>query len=68
MKDYIQIGIEKCVRETAILSFGGSAGQQCVPSSYLENFAPPASQGKTDGNNTSHLRIATPCKELAGRR
>lgn len=41
MKDYIQIGIEKCVRETAILYFGGSAGQQRVPASYLENFDLP---------------------------
>lgn len=41
MKDYIQIGIEKCVRETAMLYFGGSAGQQRVPSSYLVNFDLP---------------------------
>lgn len=41
MKDYIQIGIEKCVRETAMLYFGGSAAQQRVPSSYLENFDLP---------------------------
>ena len=31
----------KCVRETAMLYFGGSAGQQRVPSSYLENFDLP---------------------------
>ena len=31
----------KCVRETAKLYFGGSAGQQRVPSSYLENFDLP---------------------------
>ena len=31
----------KCVRETAMLYFGGSAGQQRVPSSYLENFTLP---------------------------
>lgn len=41
MKDYIQIGIEKSVRDTAMLYFGGSAGQQCVPASYLENFDLP---------------------------
>ncbi len=31
----------KCVRETAMLYFGGSAGQQRVPASYLENFDLP---------------------------
>lgn len=31
----------KCVRDTAMLYFGGSAGQQRVPSSYLENFDLP---------------------------
>ena len=41
MKDYIQIGIEKGIRDTAMLYFGGAAGQQCVPSSYLENFDLP---------------------------
>lgn len=41
MKDYIQIGIEKCVRETAILYFGGSAGQQRIPASYIVNFDLP---------------------------
>lgn len=31
----------KCVRETAMLYFGGSAGQQRVPSYYLESFDLP---------------------------
>ena len=31
----------KCVRETAMLYFGGSAGQQRVPTSFLENFNLP---------------------------
>ena len=31
----------KCVRQTAMLYFGGSAGQQRVPASYLENFDIP---------------------------
>ena len=31
----------KCVRETAILYFGGSAGQQRVSSAFLENFNLP---------------------------
>lgn len=34
-------GIEKSVRATAMLYFGGSAGQQRVPASYLENFDIP---------------------------
>lgn len=33
----------KCVRDTAMLYSGGSAGQQRVPSSYLENFDHPLS-------------------------
>ena len=41
MKDYIQIGIEKGVRDTVILYFGGSAGLQCVSSPYLEDFDLP---------------------------
>ncbi len=31
----------KCVRDTAMLYFGDSAGQQRVPASYLENFDLP---------------------------
>ena len=31
----------KCVRETAMLYFGGSAGQQRVPAPFLENFNLP---------------------------
>ena len=31
----------KCVRKTAMLYFGGSVGQQRVPSSYLENLDLP---------------------------
>jgi len=31
----------KCVCETAMLYFGGSAGQLRVPASYLENFDLP---------------------------
>ena len=31
----------KCVRETAMLYFGGSVGQQRVPASFLENFNLP---------------------------
>lgn len=41
MKNYIQIGIDKRVCGTTMLYFGGSAGQQRVPSSYLENFDLP---------------------------
>ena len=68
MKDYIQIGIEKSVRDTAMLYFGGSAGQQRVPASYLENFAPPAVQRKAIGNSASRLWPAPECQDLTGRR
>ena len=46
----------KCVRDTAMLYFGGSTGQQRVPASYLENFdLPPATQRKADGDSASYL-------------
>ena len=40
--EYLHVVLHmKCVRETAKLYFGGSAGQQRVPASYLENFDLP---------------------------
>ncbi len=46
----------KCVRDTATLYFGGSAGQQRVPSSYLENFdLPLPPKGKANGDGASNL-------------
>ena len=40
--EYLHVVLHmKCVRKTAMLYFGGSAGQQRVPSSYLENFDLP---------------------------
>ena len=40
--DYLHVILHmKCVRETAMLYFGGSAGQQRVPKSFLENFSIP---------------------------
>ena len=59
MKDYIQIGIEKCVRDTAMLYFGGSAGQQRVPASFLENFnipLPPIEKQVEIANHVYELR------------
>lgn len=55
MKDYIQIGIEKCVRDTAMLYFGGPAGQQRVPSSYLENFDLPLPPKEKQLEIASHV-------------
>lgn len=55
MKDYIQIGIEKSVRDTAMLYFGGSAGQQRVPASYLENFDLPLPPAKKQMEITHHI-------------
>lgn len=54
MKDYIQIGIEKSVRDTAMLYFGGSAGQQRVPASYLENFDLPPLPSKEKQLEIAH--------------
>ena len=40
--EYLHVVLHmKCVRDTAMLYFGGSAGQQRVPASYLENFDLP---------------------------
>ena len=49
----------KCVRETAILYFGGSAGQQRVPASFLENFnlpLPPKEKQVEIANHVYALR------------
>lgn len=45
----------KCVRETAMLYFGGSAGQQRVPSSYLENFDLPLPPKEKQLEIASHV-------------
>lgn len=40
--EYLHVVLHmKCVRETAMLYFGGSAGQQRVSTSYIENFNLP---------------------------
>ena len=40
--EYLHVVLHmKCVRDTAMLYFGGSAGQQRVPAFYLENFDLP---------------------------
>lgn len=49
----------KCVRETAMLFFGGSAGQQRVPASFLENFnipLPPIGKQVEIANHVYELR------------
>ena len=49
----------KCVRETAMLYFGGSAGQQRVPASFLENFnipLPPKEKQVEIANHVYELR------------
>ncbi len=49
----------KCVRETAMLFFGGSAGQQRVPASFLENFnipLPPIEKQVEIANHVYELR------------
>lgn len=49
----------KCVRKTAMLYFGGSAGQQRVPASFLENFnlpLPPKEKQVEIANHVYELR------------
>ena len=49
----------KCVREIAMLYFGGSAGQQRVSSSYLEEFdmpLPPKEKQKEIANHVYRMR------------
>lgn len=49
----------KCARETAMLYFGGSAGQQRVPASFLENFnipLPPKEKQVEIANHVYELR------------
>lgn len=49
----------KCVRETAMLYFGGSAGQQRVSASFLENFnlpLPPLTKQQEIANHIYAIR------------
>ncbi len=49
----------KCVRETAMLYFGGSAGQQRVSTAFLEKFSlplPPLSKQKEIADHVANLR------------
>lgn len=58
--DYLHVILHmKCVRETAMLYFGGSAGQQRVPKSFLENFSiplPPLNKQREIANHVSAIR------------
>lgn len=45
----------KCVRQTTMLYFGGSAGQQCVPASFLENFDLPLPPKEKQMEITHHV-------------
>lgn len=70
MKDYIQIGIEKRVRDTAMLYFGGSAGQQRVPASYLENLdipMPPKEKQMEIAHHVCQLRQRAKTLEEEGK-
>ena len=61
----------KCVRETAMLFFGGSAGQQRVPSSFLENFIiplPPKGKQVEIANHVYELRQQAKCLQDEGKR
>lgn len=47
----------KCVRETAMLYFGGSAGQQRVSSSFLENFNLPLPALAKQQEIANHINV-----------
>lgn len=62
---------KKCIRETAMLYFGGSAGQQRVPSSYLENFdlpLPPKDKQMEIASHIYDLRQQTMILQEEGKR
>lgn len=61
----------KCVRETAMLYFGGSAGQQRVPASFLENFnlpLPPKEKQIEIANHVYALRQQAKALQEEGKR
>ncbi len=61
----------KCVRETAMLYFGGSAGQQRVPASFLENFnlpLPPKEKQAEMANHVYELRQQAKTLQEEGKR
>ena len=61
----------KCVRETAMLYFGGSAGQQRVPASFLENFnlpLPPKEKQIEIANHVYELRQQAKTLQEEGKR
>ena len=61
----------KCVRETAMLYFGGSAGQQRVPASFLENFnipLPPKEKQIEIANHVYELRQKAKTLQEEGKR
>lgn len=61
----------KCVRETAMLYFGGSAGQQRVSASFLENFnlpLPPKEKQVEIANHVYELRHQAKTLQEEGKR
>lgn len=61
----------KCIRETAMLYFGGSAGQQRVPASFLENFnlpLPPKEKQVEIANHVYELRQQAKTLQEEGKR
>ena len=61
----------KCVRETAMLYFGGSAGQQRVSSSFLLNFnipLPPKEKQVEIANHVYEVRQQAKCLQEEGTR
>ena len=61
----------KCVRDTAMLYFGGSAGQQRVPAFYLENFdlsLPPKEKQMEIARHINDLRQRAKTLQEDGKR
>jgi len=61
----------KCVRDTAMLYFGGSAGQQRVPASYQENFdlpLPPKEKQMEIAHHVYQLRHRAKTLQEEGKR
>ena len=61
----------KCVRDTAMLYFGGSAGQQRVPTSYLVNFdlpMPPKEKQMKIAHRIYDLRLRAKTLQEEGKR
>lgn len=69
--DYLQALLHmKAIRKTAMLYFGGSAGQQRVPINFLENFnvpLPPIEKQEEIAHHVAELRQKAKALQVEGR-